>query len=53
MASKKVHLEMLYREAECSDDKGGADFDGEGGLSCNAQGKPQVRFVPGCHSRAR
>ena len=43
MEFKKVHLEMLHRDAECSDDKGDADFDGEEGLSCNAQGKPQVK----------
>ena len=40
---KKVHLEMVHREAECSNDEGDADFDGEEGLSCDAQGKPQVK----------
>ena len=36
---------MLHQEAECSDDEGDGDFDGEEGLSCNAQGKPQVKNV--------
>ena len=36
---------MLHQEAECSDDEGDADFDGEEGLSCDAQGKPQARKV--------
>ena len=36
---------MLHREAECSDKEGDADFDGEEGLSCDAQGKPQVKNV--------
>ena len=45
MEFKKVQLEMLHREAECSDDEGDADFDGEEGLSCDAQGKPQAKKV--------
>ena len=45
MEFKKVQLEMLHREAECNDDNGDADFDGEEGLSYNAQGKPQVKKV--------
>ena len=32
MEFKKVQLEMLHPEAECSDDEGDADFDGEEGL---------------------
>ena len=40
---KKVQLEILHREAECSDDEGDVDFDGEEGLSCDAQGKPQAK----------
>ena len=42
MEFKKVQREMLHREAECSDDEGDASFDGEEGISCGAQGKPQV-----------
>ena len=34
---------MLHWEAECSDDEGDADFDGEEGISCDAQGKPQAK----------
>ena len=45
MQFKKVQLEMLHQEAECSDDEGDADFDGEEGLSCDARGKPQVKKV--------
>ena len=45
MEFKKVHLEMLHQEAECGDDEGDADFDREEGLSCDAQGKPQVKKV--------
>ena len=45
MEFKKVQLEMLHREAECSDGEGDASFDGEKGLSCDAQGKPQVKKV--------
>ena len=40
---KKVQLEMLHWEVKCSDDKGDTDFDGEEVLSCDAQGKPQVK----------
>ena len=36
---------MLHQEAEPSDDEGDADFDGEEGLSCDAQGKPQAKKV--------
>ena len=43
MEFKKVQLEMLHREAECSDDEGDADFDGEEGLSYDAQGKTQAK----------
>ena len=32
MEFKKVQLEMLHREAERSDDKGDADFDGDEGI---------------------
>ena len=39
---------MLHREAECSDDEGDADFDGEEGLLCNAQGKPQAKRCSDC-----
>ena len=42
---KKVQLEMLHREVECSDDECDADFDGEEGLSYDAQGKPQGKKV--------
>ena len=42
---KKVQLEMLHREVECNDDEGDADFDGEEGLSYDAQGKPQGKKV--------
>ena len=42
---KKVQLKMLHQEAECSDAKGNIDFDGEEGLSCHAQGKPQAKKV--------
>ena len=42
---KRVQLEMLHGEAECSDDEGNADFDGEEGLSYNAQGKPKAKKV--------
>ena len=45
MEFKKVQLEILHREAECSDDEGDADFYGEEGLSCDAQGKPQAKKV--------
>ena len=45
MEFKKVQLEMLHREAECSDDEGDAGFDGEEGFSCDAQGKPQAKKV--------
>ena len=45
MEFKKVQLEMLHWEAECSDDEGDADFDGEEGLLCDAQGKPQMKKV--------
>ena len=43
MDFKKVQLEMLHWEVECSNDEGDADFDGEEGLSCDVQGKPQVK----------
>ena len=33
---------MLHREAECTNDEGDANFDGEEGFSCDDQGKPQV-----------
>ena len=36
---------MLHQEAECSDDEGDADFDGEEGLSCDAQGKTRAKKV--------
>ena len=36
---------MLHQEGECSDDEGDADFDGDKELSCNAQGKPQMKKV--------
>ena len=42
---KKVHLEMLHQEAECNDDEGDVDFGGEEGLSCDAQGKPQMKKI--------
>ena len=45
MEFKKVQLETLHRKAECSDDEDDADFDGEEGLSCDAQGKPQAKEV--------
>ena len=45
MEFKKFQLEMLHREAECSGDEGDADFDGEEGLSCDAEDKPQVKKV--------
>ena len=45
MEFRKVYLEMLHQEAECSDDEGDADFDGEEGLSWDAQGKPQGKKV--------
>ena len=45
MEFKKIELEMLHREAEYSDDKDDADFDGEEGFSCDAQGKPQMKKV--------
>ena len=45
MEFKEVQLEMLHREAECSNDESDADFDGEEGLSCDAEGKPQVKKV--------
>ena len=45
MEFKKVQLEMLHREAECSNDDGDADFHGEEGLSCNAQCKPKAKTV--------
>ena len=45
MEFKKVQLEMLHREAECSDDEGDADSDEEEGLSYDAQGRPQVKKV--------
>ena len=45
MEFKKVQLETLHWEAECSDDEGDADFGGEEGLSCDAQGKPQAKNV--------
>ena len=45
MEFKEVQLETLHREAECSDDEGDADFDGEEGLSWDAQGKPQAKKV--------
>ena len=37
---KKVQLQMLHREVECSDNEGDADFDGDEGLSCDAECKP-------------
>ena len=43
MEFKKVQLEMLRQEADCCDDEGDADFDGVEGLSCDAQGKTQVK----------
>ena len=45
MEFKKVQLQTLHQEAKCSDDEGDADFDGEEGLSCDAQGKPQAKEV--------
>ena len=45
MEFKKIQLEMLHWEAECSDNEGDIDFDGEEGLSCDAQGKPQMKKV--------
>ena len=46
MEFKKVHLEMLHWESECSDDKGDAGFDGDEGLSYAADSKPrQVKRV--------
>ena len=38
-------METLHREAECSDDEGDADFDGDEELSCDAEGKPQMKKV--------
>ena len=43
MEFKKIHLETLHCEAACNDDEGDAYFDGEEGLSCDAQGKPQAK----------
>ena len=45
MEFKKVQLEMIHREGECSDDEGDADLDGEEGPSYNAKGKPQVKML--------
>ena len=45
MEFKKVQLEILHREAECNDEEGEADFDVDEGLSCDAQGKSQVKKV--------
>ena len=45
MEFKKFLLEMPHQEAECNDDEGDADFDGEAGLSYDAQGKPQMKKV--------
>ena len=42
---KKVQLEMLHREGECNNDKGDTDFDGDEELSCNAEGRPQIKKV--------
>ena len=43
MEFKKVRLEMLHWEGECSDDEGDASFDGDTGLSCDAIHKPQMK----------
>ena len=43
MEFKKIQLEMLYQVSESSEDKGEADFDGDKGLSCDAEGKPQIK----------
>ena len=45
MEFKEVQLETLHREAECSDDEGDVDFDGEEELSYDAQGKAQAKKV--------
>ena len=45
MEFKKVRLEILHQEGECSNDEGDANFDGDEGLSCNTQGKQQVKKV--------
>ena len=45
MEFKKVQLEMLHQEGECSNDEGNAHFDGNEELSCDAKGRSQMKKV--------